>query len=217
MTLEYHLPPAFSLHEIGQDEDPLARAVTDATANVEDGAFYLAVRPDQARFSVVVVPEASLARSLPVLAVAMTAMSDALGTVIPPAIGVNFGWPGDIYIDGALAGRMRAAADLTRAEAPRWIVLSFDITILGAADQAPRASFETTSLAEQGAGYVTPPELAEAYARYFLTWVRRWQDDGLAPVQEHWNERAHDKSDRIDASARCKKAPTLRQFVDNAL
>lgn len=214
MTIEFNLPPAFTLCEMAGDEEPLARAIADAEVRVEDGAFYLAPRPDQAQFAVVVVPESSLSQSLPVLVVAMGAMSDALGTVIPPAIGVNFGWPGVIYIDGTPAGSMRAAADLTNPQAPKWVALSFDIAILGMSEQPSGSEFETTSLAEQGAGYITPPEIAEAFARYFLIWVRRWQEEGFAPVREHWNARAHDKSDRIDHAARTKKGSTLRQFVD---
>ncbi len=30
----------------------------------------------------------------------------------------------------------------------------------------------------------------ESFARYFLNWVNRWQDDGFAPVKAAWLARA---------------------------
>ena len=32
--------------------------------------------------------------------------------------------------------------------------------------------------------------MLESFARYFLNWVNRWQDDGFAPVKAAWLARA---------------------------
>ena len=48
---------------------------------------------------------------------------------------------------------------------------------------------ETTGTGEieiTARGKVEAPELVERFARYFLNWVNRWQDDGFAPVKAAW-------------------------------
>ena len=47
-----------------------------------------------------------------------------------------------------------------------------------------------TTLAEEGCGDIQTVDLLEAFARHFLAWIHRWQEDGVGPVQQAWLARA---------------------------
>ena len=50
------------------------------------------------------------------------AAGDALGTPLPPQVPVAFAWPGDLILDGAKVGQVRAALAPSRARGirPGW-------------------------------------------------------------------------------------------------
>ncbi len=48
---------------------------------------------------------------------------------------------------------------------------------------------DITSLADEGAGYISRTRAIESLSRHFLAWVSQWEDDGFKPVAEAWNKR----------------------------
>ena len=48
---------------------------------------------------------------------------------------------------------------------------------------------EYTSLAEEGAGFISRTRLVESICRHFMAWVNRWDDDGFKPLHDLWVQR----------------------------
>ncbi|MEQ8602454.1 MAG: biotin/lipoate--protein ligase family protein [Marivibrio sp.] len=185
------LPPLFEARPVGADDDPLAQAVADARAGAADaGALYYPVRPDRLRAALVLAPETPFAHAAEIAYVAMIAFNDALGATLPPQIGVLFGWPDRVLVNGAAAGSMRYVTSTKAADAvPDWMAVGLDLALAGDPRSEPGRELGRTNLFEEGAGEVSPKEILEAFARHFLSWLHRWERDGLKPVAGAWEAR----------------------------
>jgi biotin-(acetyl-CoA carboxylase) ligase len=123
----------------------------------------------------------------------MIAVGDALGALIPPIIPVAFGWPDRIVVNGAPAGgiRLLAAPTMSGNDVPDWMVAGVTIAFAPpSGDTDPGRAPHRTALALEGCGELTVPDFLESFARHFLLWMNRWQDDGFAPVRLAWLDRA---------------------------
>ena len=184
------LPPAFHLVGLDREVGAFERAVRAAPRGIDDGTVYWTERNDRLELAVVLEPEAPSARTLEAVYVLTVATGEALAHFLPPVVPVAYAWPGDILLDGARAGRVRAAlapvADLSTV--PPWLVLGLTIGVASLGDDPGRIS-DLTTMHDQGAGEVTVVELVEGVTRHLLLWTGRWLDDGLAPVRAAWNRR----------------------------
>jgi biotin-(acetyl-CoA carboxylase) ligase len=72
------------------------------------------------------------------------------------------------------------------------MVIGFGVAMRGPWDQdgEPGDDLYRTTLADEGCGEIQTLDLLEAFARHFLAWIHRWQEDGVAPVQQAWLARA---------------------------
>lgn len=59
------------------------------------------------------------------------------------------------------------------------------------------SGLEYTSLAEEGAGFISRTRLIESICRHFLAWVHRWQDDGFRPLHDLWVQRLESGSEMV--------------------
>ncbi len=180
------LPPAFRPVAAGADDDVLSMARDLAAEGADPGCFVWAKRDDRADCAVVLAPDAPLARSLLVAYVAMVAIGDTLGALMPPVIPVVFGWPDRIVVNGAPIGGIRLLAAATDAPdaAPDWMVIGCTLALKTApGDDEPGRAPERTTLEQEGCGDLTTTALLEGFARHFLYWINRWEEDGFAPVQ----------------------------------
>lgn len=184
------LPPAFHLIGLDPEVPAFARAVRAAPRGIDDGTVYWTDRTDRLEIAVVLEPETPSARTLEAVFLLTVATGEALANLLPPVVPIAYAWPGDILLDGARAGRVRAAlapvADA--ATIPPWLVLGLTI------DLAPRPGGpgrvpDRTSLHAQGAGEVTVAELIEGIMRHLLRWTGRWLESGLDPARSAWNLR----------------------------
>jgi biotin-(acetyl-CoA carboxylase) ligase len=184
------LPPAFSLVGLDREVPAFARAVRAAPRGIEDGTVYWTDRADRLEIGLVLEPEAPAAPTLKAVYVLVVAAGEALAELLPPAVPVAFAWPGDILLDGARTGRIRAAlapvADATAV--PPWLVLGLSVNLASLGHEPGRLP-DRTSLHEQGAGDVTAAALLESVTRHLLLWTSRWLEDGLEPVRAAWNQR----------------------------
>jgi len=191
MTTELNLPPPYRAVVLaGADEDARSHAGRLAADGAAAGT--LVWRPDAERLDCAVVlrPEETGEQVLPAVLVAALALSDAIGAVGPPAVASDFVWPDSVRVNGGLVGVVAVAlepASLRRI--PDWAVAAADIRI------APETGIEggerpdVTCLEAEGFGAVGARELAEAFARYLLVWMDRWEEQGLAPIARHWLHR----------------------------
>ena len=178
------LPPIFCQVAVGKKQDPCKVAAGAARDGAADGTLFWSRRTDRADCAVVLEPDRPLGTARLVSYIAMLGMGDALGALVPPVVSVNFGWPDRILVNGAIAGGIRmTASDGVSA----WLVVGVTVQLAGDPDDdSPGLERHRTSLYEEGCDQVEAPELVERFARYFLNWVNRWQDDGFAPVKAAW-------------------------------
>lgn len=186
---EPRLPPIFRAVPL-PGGDPFAWALAHAR---EEGAATLAWGAHGGRFgcAVVLEPEVPTQAARTVLFAAMLALGEALGTLGPPAVPLLFDWPNRIELNGGVAAEFEVGVGPEDGGVPSWLVLGATVE-LGPEDgpeDAPGRDPGRTSLREEGFGAIGAGELLEAYARYLLNWIDRWQEGGFEAVRAHWTAR----------------------------
>jgi biotin-(acetyl-CoA carboxylase) ligase len=183
------LPPAYRLVAADAGDDTVARACASAAAGAEPGTLVWAPRRDRLDCAVVLSPDRSLIWTRPVLLVGMLGLAGALGGLGPPRTRVTFGWPDRVEVNGAVAGGARFAAPSAgdAAGVPAWAVVGVALDVLGDPDDdAPGRHPDRTTLLVEGFGELDPGLLLESFARHFLSWMGRWQEDGFVSVRDAW-------------------------------
>jgi biotin-(acetyl-CoA carboxylase) ligase len=129
-----------------------------------------------------------------VVLVTMLGVADALGSLIPPVVAVTFGWPDRIEVNGGIAGGVRMTGAETTApdQVPAWLLFGFGLAVRGDWHDGvePGEDARRTTLADEGCGDLLTTDLLEAFGRHFLSWINRWQEDGVEPVRQAWMARA---------------------------
>ena len=195
-----HLPPAYRLRTVDAGVDPFVHAC----AQIEfaaDGDFYWCERADRLDCAIHLQPELSAQQAGVIVQVAMVGIGDAIGALAPPVLGVEFGWPDRLIVNGAVAGGIRlATAGTPNAETvPDWQVMGVTVVLQGdPSDRSPGMRPEVTTLSDEGASEISAAQLAESFSRHLLTWVHRWQVDGFAPISDAWLNRAFGHRELID-------------------
>ena len=124
------LPPAFTLVGLDREVGAFERAVRAAPRGIEDGTVYWTDRADRLEIALVLEPEAPSAAHPGGGLRADRRHRRGAGHLLPPVVPIAYAWPGDILLDGARAGRVRAAlAPVADAETiPPWLVLGLTST-----------------------------------------------------------------------------------------
>jgi BirA family transcriptional regulator, biotin operon repressor / biotin---[acetyl-CoA-carboxylase] ligase len=201
MTERPVFPPLLRPFAVTPELDPFDRCINLAAEGAEAGTLLWSIGQDACECAVVLAPEQPLEPSLPIILVAMLGLADGLGSMIPPVVAVTFGWPDRIEVNGGVVGGVRfACAPTERSEAvPDWLVIGFGVAMRGRwAEGAPPDRFRRTTLADEGCGEVTTVDLLEAFSRHFLSWINRWQEEGIEPVQRAWMSRATGLGKRVE-------------------
>lgn len=187
---ELVLPPPYRAEEIARGRSAVAEALAAARAGREEGVIFWADRTDRFDCGLILKPDRPRREILPVIYVAALAFADALGAFAPPPTPIGFGWPGDILIDGGIAGRLSltlapGAADVI----PGWAALGFDLALSAESDEPGRAPTRTCIAEEAFEGFSVAVQI-EGFSRHFLAWLNRWDSQGLAPIAAEWSRRA---------------------------
>lgn len=182
------LPPLFRLEVLDADADVSAEARLRAADGADPGLVLCVERPDIFDAAVILHPEVPLEKASLAVYVAMLGLGDALGAVVPPGIDVTFRWPNRIEANlGAMAEITLGIPDNAIPGAPPDWMVARALTVIGPIeDDWRQGGFPETSLREEGCAEVTSGELLESFARHFLTWINRWEDDGFDPVRSMW-------------------------------
>ena len=154
------LPPAFQLIRLDREVAAFERAIRAAPRGIEHGTVYWSERADLLDMALVLEPEAPASASLEAVHLLTVAGCEALAQLVPPALPVACAWPGDLLLDGARLGGVRAAMAPTidPAAPPPWLVIGLRLRL----DPFGAASDTTTAAA-----------LVEAVTRHFLRWTGR--------------------------------------------
>ncbi len=169
-----------------QASDPFAFACAQARQGCDAGLIAYHPGPTVLQAALVFAPEVPLAQAMAMLPLAAVGFQNALGALAPPEVGVHLVWNGDLRVNGALCGRLNAAASHTAPDAaPDWLVIGLSVDILPQSD-TPGDTPDQTTLYGEGCSEVNAVTLLEAWARHTLVALNRWADDGTGPLHKDW-------------------------------
>lgn len=193
------LPPLFTAQAAPPRADPFVKACSEAMLGCESGLVVHNVSAELLRAAIVFAPETPLQKAMPVMIACAIGFQNALGALAPPEVAVHLSWHGDIWINGARCGRLRAAAahhDLLRQ--PEWIVIGLEVPLRHKADDRPGDAPDETVLFEEGCVDVDPTRLLEAWTRHGLSWINRFERDGARALHGEWRGLAKDIGNHVD-------------------
>ncbi len=186
------LPPLFTLVVL-EDADTSARehACLLAAGGAEAGHFVWAAREDRFDCAVVLRPGDSPDKARPAVLVAALALFDALGAVAPAGLNADLAWPGLLRVNGGVAGGITLRAGPVAEDGTlEWLVAAARLRMDMEGGQESGDRPDITWLRQEGCAEVETHTLAEAFGRYFLSWMDRWENDGFEPVARNWMHRA---------------------------
>lgn len=189
MTAALNLPPLYEaviLDETGGDAR--AHAARLAAEGGEAGLFVWRPAADRIDCAVLLRPEEDRTQVMPVVLVASLALLDAVGAAGPAAVASDLVWPAGLRINSGLAGGV--SLDLGTGDSPEWAVVSVVLRKTGEPGAEGGERPDVTALANEGFADMADRDLVEAFARHFLVWMDRWEEQGLAPIARHWLHRA---------------------------
>ena len=192
------LPPAYRLVALESCESTNSEAARRAEEGAEDGTLIWTRRQTAGRgrrgrswsslpgnlfISLVLRPDCSAQEAAQLGFVAAVALGDAIGSVAPPMIEVQFKWPNDILLNERKGVGILLESKIVDG-ALEWLVIGVGVNV---ESYPPDLEPPATSLRFEGApGDVTAVSLLEAFARHFMSRVNRWIDDGFAPIRRDW-------------------------------
>lgn len=180
-------PPLLSAAPVKSALDPFAKAIAQAERDAEPGLIVYATDETAARMAITLCPETPLEDAIGVTCAVSLGLSDALGALAPPEVAVHFVWPDRFKVNGALCGRMRAAASTADpATEPEWLVVGLDVPIIPDLNAEPGKTPDQTALIEEGCADISAPLLIESWSRHTLYWINRFLDEGFRPIHNNW-------------------------------
>ncbi|QDY69794.1 biotin/lipoate--protein ligase family protein [Qingshengfaniella alkalisoli] len=206
------------------------RAALEGVARSELGATDLVwtTSDDRCEFTLILEPEVNAAASAQMLLVAMLAIGDAIGSLAPPQIGVTYGWPDVIFLNGARVGHARIAME--NVDYPEWLVIGGDLSMSPKSRCIePGDTPEQTCFADEGCEDIRPGQLIAMAARHLLRWLDEWERNGFDDIRKQWLRRLdahqplagrhkddwHDMDAEGNAVTRTGENPTTLHLLHN--
>jgi BirA family biotin operon repressor/biotin-[acetyl-CoA-carboxylase] ligase len=197
------LPPHYELIHLEHVDSVMSEGARRAGEGAGEGTLIWATEQGDARtrrghrwFSppgnlhcaLILRPDFSNERSGQLAYVAALAAGSALAGLLTPMTGLRYRWPAEIYINDLKAGQVMLESPGGKRDPYEWLVVGAMINVaLHPPNPEPD---EFNSVHASGATEVTVPQLLEDYARYFLSWINRWAEDGFVPIGRQWQIRA---------------------------
>jgi biotin-(acetyl-CoA carboxylase) ligase len=107
-------------------------------------------------------------------------------------VAVTFSYPGLIFLNRGEAGLVKIEVSPSDGDQiiPDWMVIGIKLRLNNNL-QVDESNIkpDITSLADEGAGYISRTRAIESLSRHFLAWVSQWEDEGFKPVVDVWNSR----------------------------
>lgn len=189
-------PPLYSAHGVVAPRQPGEVAIAAiAEGKGQAGDIFWARATADASCAIILEPEKPLEIAMQAVPIAMVALGDALGAIVPPNVAVTYRWPSTVLVNGASAGCVEAFLP----EFPHagrmvpWLVLAMTIAVRRESERLePGENADETVLWEEGCGNTDRTQILEAFSRHFLAWIDRWEEEGFGPVHQLWMFRAAD-------------------------
>ncbi|MHA1108633.1 MAG: biotin/lipoate--protein ligase family protein [Alphaproteobacteria bacterium] len=217
MFRDCNLPPLYRLITLGPDADVALEAARMAQSGADPATLVCAGREDRLDCAVILHPDLPVAKARLAIYVAALGLGDALGAALPPGIDVTFRWPNRIEANIAAVAEIgvvlpEGAGD---GEPAAWMVAHFTLAIGALDGDGLHEGFPKTSLHDEGCAEATSAMLLEAFARHFLVWVNRWQDDGFDPIRAMWLRHARDHEEIINIEFGGMSASGMFEGIDD--
>jgi len=191
------LPPILTPVAVPENVDVFTKAIAAATKS-EAGTVYYSENTEYVEVAVILIPEVSKIKCNQMLYVMMVAAGDAIGALAPPEVGVTFSYPGFIFLNRGEAGlvKVEVSQSVDDENVPDWIVVGIKLRLNNNL-QVDESNIkpDITSLADEGAGFISRTRAIESLSRHFLAWISQWEDEGFKPVVEAWNNRREEKKE----------------------
>lgn len=217
MIQDCRLPPLYRFVPLDPGVDVAEEACRQAAAGADPATLFCCAGEDRLEFAVVLHPETPLAEARLVLYIATLGLGDALGVVVPAGLDVTYTWPNLIAANMGSVARITVTppVDAEPGSVPAWLVLHLTVVFGPLPGEGLHEGFPGTSLRDEGCAEVTMVELLESFARHFLTWLNRWQDDGLDPVRAMWLRHSPDHGSTIEIEVEGKQVTGIFQGIDD--
>ena len=190
-------PPLFAGEELTGRADPFERAKAQAIAGCDPGTIIYNLSNEALRAAIVFGPEVPLEDAMAMLPACGVGFQNALGSLAPPEVAVHLEWDGNIRVNGARCGYLKASASTQESGTePDWLVIGLHLDLLPVGD-SPGDNPDRTALYEEGCADVEAQALLEAWVRHTLYWINRWSDEGPRPLHAAWRELAHDLGEPV--------------------
>jgi BirA family biotin operon repressor/biotin-[acetyl-CoA-carboxylase] ligase len=218
------LPEGFRLHRYATIGSTNAEAKDLARAGAPDGTLVWAGEqtagrgrrgriwlspPGNLYLSLVLRPDAAPSRAAQLGFVAALGLGDALAALTGPALHLRYKWPNDLLANGKKLAGILLESETSAKDRVDFVVVGIGVNIVSAPVDV---EFPATSLAAEGIAGITPPVLLEGFARHFEDWVRRWGEEGFAPVRAAWLARASGLGERV--RVRLERSTLTGRFLD---
>lgn len=172
----------------GADEGTLVWAETQTDARTASGVRWYAP-PGNLHCAILLRPDYPRSASGQLLYVAALSAGSALAGLLSPMTGLRYVWPNKLLINDLDAGRVMMSAAPEPGAEHAWLALAFWINVaLHPPNPEPEAY---NSVHASGSPEVRVEQMLEDVARYFLSWINRWAEEGFAPIRHHWQLRAN--------------------------
>jgi biotin-(acetyl-CoA carboxylase) ligase len=181
-------PPLFDGRAVAGD--PYETAIAAAVSGCDAGLLLYRPSPQTIDAALVLAPEVPLSHAAAMVLVAGNGFADAFGALAPSEVAFHLDWPGGFRVEGARCGGLRAAVPTcSDGEIPGWLAIGLTAPVIRPHEGEPGENPGETDLYAEGID-VSSDDLLSAWARHTLSWIARWEDDGMAPVHRDWAGRA---------------------------
>lgn len=205
------LPPQFELVQLGGVDGVMQEAARRARDGAEEGTLIWATEqnesltrrghrwyspPGNLYCSLILRPDFPNDRCGQLAYVAALSAGSALAGLLSPMTGLRYRWPTDLLINELKAGQIMLAASGANSDPYEWLTIGLMINV----EQHPPnpEPEEFNSVHASGAPEVTPAQVLEDFARYFLNWINRWAQDGFQPIARQWQIRADGMGEEME-------------------
>lgn len=152
--------------------------------------------PGNLYVSLILRPEKPPREAAQLSFVTALALGDAVRTVAPPTIEVHYKWPNDVLFNGRKGSGILLETEIGPRGTLEWLVIGVGVNVRSFPGET---NFPATSLRfEGGDGSVTEVDLLESFAGHFEAWVKRWFDDGFAPIRRAWLRHAYRLGETVE-------------------
>jgi BirA family biotin operon repressor/biotin-[acetyl-CoA-carboxylase] ligase len=131
-----------------------------------DNGLYLAL---------VMEPEFDASRFGEIGLIGLLSLGWAVSDHVAPMTDLRYRWPNDLLLSGSKVG----GVTLRKSSDGSWLVLGVSVNVAS----EPSEVIDGGCVAiEGGCADIQPTAVLESFAREFLHWINRWDEDGLGPV-----------------------------------